>query len=291
MMPINRLLGTPTLFKAIACSLVLHTGAISAVYFWPVESIERFSVAGQRQAIYVEASYAENRPREPLEVQPPEPPVPEPPTEVEPREPVKEPAQVPAPVEAIVPVERTEPIEVARITPRELPLKRSESVVETRRPSGSEVDRPVVELAELPPPASNTAKPQPQPSESQAQPTEVPVAVPRQVTEPPLPPSVIAIQQIAGVEDRSPPDFAGNRPPAYPAEAIRRRLEGTVLLRLHITDAGQVHLVEISKSSGHPVLDRAAVTAIRTWRGQPAQQAGQAVATIEVLPIRFRLRN
>jgi protein TonB len=71
--------------------------------------------------------------------------------------------------------------------------------------------------------------------------------------------------------------------------AIQHRLEGVLLLRLHVAATGQVQRVEILKSSGYAVLDRAAIEAVSTWRGRPAYQAGEPVATVAVLPVRFRL--
>lgn len=90
-------------------------------------------------------------------------------------------------------------------------------------------------------------------------------------------------------EVRTPPSFKNNRPPRYPDIAIQRRWEGTVLLRLEIGEDGRVGNVEVSRSSGHPVLDAAAVRAVRTWRGEPARRGGRPVGTVEVLPILFQL--
>ena len=101
--------------------------------------------------------------------------------------------------------------------------------------------------------------------------------------------AAVAAEQTAGLDDKTPPDFSQNLPPAYPRQAIQDQLEGTVLLRLHVTDTGQIERVEVIESSGHAVLDQAAVEAVRQWQGQPAQQNGLPVATIERLPIRFRL--
>lgn len=102
--------------------------------------------------------------------------------------------------------------------------------------------------------------------------------------------SLLAIPAVTGTDDKTPPDLSGNRPPTYPSEAIRRRLEGTTMLRMHISVSGQVTRVEIAQSSGHQILDNAALLAVRTWRGQPARANGIAVSTVEFMPVRFRLR-
>ncbi|MFV2068812.1 MAG: energy transducer TonB [Pirellulales bacterium] len=93
-----------------------------------------------------------------------------------------------------------------------------------------------------------------------------------------------------GTEDRTSADLAGNRPPPYPAAAYRARIEGSLLLRLTISAAGEVKRVELVRSSGHSILDVAAVRAIRTWHASPARAGGRAVSSVELLPVRFRLR-
>jgi len=96
-------------------------------------------------------------------------------------------------------------------------------------------------------------------------------------------------EPLAGVEEIMPPDLTGNQPPRYPAEAIRQRLEGTVLLRVHLGVSGDVERVEIVRSSGHAILDRSAVKAVNKWHVRPAKQGDVPLATVEILPIRFRL--
>lgn len=54
--------------------------------------------------------------------------------------------------------------------------------------------------------------------------------------------------------------------PAYPKSARRRHEEGRVLLMAAIDGDGIVSQVKVAQSSGHPILDNAAVTAVRHWR-------------------------
>lgn len=58
--------------------------------------------------------------------------------------------------------------------------------------------------------------------------------------------------------------------PKYPLEAKRQHLEGTGLYAAHIRPDGSVASVEIVKSSA-PILDVAAVTALRKWRYRPSK--------------------
>lgn len=69
----------------------------------------------------------------------------------------------------------------------------------------------------------------------------------------------------------------------YPAEAVRRGLEGDVMLQLSLDDAGRVLSAEVVTSSGHAILDRAALAAARqigTLPGNPSRTR---------LPVSFRL--
>jgi len=96
-------------------------------------------------------------------------------------------------------------------------------------------------------------------------------------------------QVTLGTDEASPVSFANNAPPRYPELARRNAWEGTVLLELTVAATGAVLEVRVIESSGHAVLDAAAVTAIRQWKGQPARRHGQPMATQERLPVRFRL--
>lgn len=109
------------------------------------------------------------------------------------------------------------------------------------------------------------------------------------VTKPVSAVSVKMLPQDLGTESILPPDFANNRPPQYPAAAVARRWEGIVLLRLEIDESGRVTAVDLQSSSGYPLLDEAAVAAIREWRAKPAMRNGRPAATVEFLPVRFRL--
>lgn len=87
-------------------------------------------------------------------------------------------------------------------------------------------------------------------------------------------------QDVADLDSRSddivpprPDSRFRNLPPAYPAEAVRHRAEGTVRLVVHVSTEGVPILVELAGSSGHPSLDKAAVDAVERWRFRPARSA------------------
>jgi protein TonB len=54
--------------------------------------------------------------------------------------------------------------------------------------------------------------------------------------------------------------------PSYPREAYLRKIEGTVVLIMIVNSEGIVTEVEVVQSSGHRLLDRAALAAARGYR-------------------------
>ena len=73
----------------------------------------------------------------------------------------------------------------------------------------------------------------------------------------------------------------------YPADALEEGAGGDILLRIRISDAGRVDSVSVVTSSGHAVLDSAAVEGARLLRYRPAQHGGAATAIWARLPIRY----
>jgi protein TonB len=70
-----------------------------------------------------------------------------------------------------------------------------------------------------------------------------------------------------------------NRPPAYPQDAVRNGQHGTVVVLIHISPAGTAAAVDVVRSSGYALLDRAAREAVMRWRFLPAVNGGQPVAS------------
>lgn len=71
----------------------------------------------------------------------------------------------------------------------------------------------------------------------------------------------------------------------YPPEAIARGLEGETLVLLFLDEAGNAVAARVERSSGHAILDEAAVRAAKTVRSLPAGMEREVL-----LPVRFRLR-
>ena len=74
--------------------------------------------------------------------------------------------------------------------------------------------------------------------------------------------------------------------PDYPESARRARLQGTVILEATITTSGEVQQVRILKSV-NPLLDEAAVRAVRVWRYRPATLNGRAVPVYLTVTVKF----
>ena len=83
----------------------------------------------------------------------------------------------------------------------------------------------------------------------------------------------------------------GNPWPRYPAAARRRGVEGQVLVQVAVSAEGKVEGVELLRSSGNSLLDRAALEALARWRFEPARAAGQPVAGTLEIPVTFRLTD
>jgi periplasmic protein TonB len=77
--------------------------------------------------------------------------------------------------------------------------------------------------------------------------------------------------------------------PRYPDSARRQGIEGTVSLKVRVTERGTVEEVQVEQSAGYPDLDRAAVEAVRRWRFSPARQGNQPMAIWVLIPVTFRL--
>ncbi len=84
------------------------------------------------------------------------------------------------------------------------------------------------------------------------------------------------------------PVMANPSPPfRYPREALESGVGGEAVVRIHITAAGRVDSVELRRSTGHALLDSAAVAGARRLRYRPARRGADSVAVWARLPVRF----
>lgn len=112
--------------------------------------------------------------------------------------------------------------------------------------------------------------------------------------------AVLAQPQPAGDRDTPGADpvlVANARPeapltPEYPPAAIRQELQGEVRVKLRVLVSGAAADVQVTTSSGHALLDDAALAYLRRARFVPARDlSGLAVDSLVVVPIRFVLED
>jgi len=77
----------------------------------------------------------------------------------------------------------------------------------------------------------------------------------------------------------------------YPRLSKRLGETGVVMLRIFIDEAGRVRDAQVSRTSGHPRLDDAAMAAVQKARFRPPSENGQAVSGYAQVPVDFQLER
>ena len=75
--------------------------------------------------------------------------------------------------------------------------------------------------------------------------------------------------------------------PEYPPLAVQTRTQGQVVLRAVISREGTIENLQVV--SGHPLLVRAAIEAVRQWRYRPYVLNGEAVEVETQVTVNFVL--
>ncbi|QEG38924.1 energy transducer TonB [Roseimaritima ulvae] len=243
--------------RSTCISLLIHAIAAATLWCLPLTIYERFRPTGQQRVTAISLRLAS----------PPAPNV----------------SATTLTLSRVDPVSQAEP----------LPPERAQSLTPTV-PARADVPMRPADLpasVQAPPTPEFVSVRRPPPPELPEVKTQQQETLPRRMASQSTPPSVdiVPLAQAVGLEPKTPADFSANRPPQYPASAVRQRLEGTVTLRLRVDLEGKVVEVEILKSSGHQTLDMAAAEAVQQWQGKPAQRFGRSIASEEILPVRFRL--
>lgn len=136
-------------------------------------------------------------------------------------------------------------------------------------------------------PRTVQAAPSPSPAPLSSDPSPPPVAAsPVQASSP----AVAA----APVHDTSPDyraSYLNNPRPAYPMVARRMGWEGRVVLNVEVLAEGDCGAASVFQSSGHEVLDNAALRTVQGWRFVPASRAGHPVTQWFRVPIQFSLKG
>lgn len=76
----------------------------------------------------------------------------------------------------------------------------------------------------------------------------------------------------------------------YPKKAIRRGWEGKTVISAEILPDGFIGQIAVAHSSGHEILDAAALESIKTWKFEPLQNAGNVSRFVDI-PVTFRLKE
>jgi protein TonB len=100
---------------------------------------------------------------------------------------------------------------------------------------------------------------------------------------PPQPPTPIRIH--VGMQT---PRKIVDVPPVYPPIAVASRKEGIVILEAILDARGSVESVRVLRSD--PLLEQAAVDAVKQWKYTPALLNGVAVPVIMTITVNFTLR-
>lgn len=100
---------------------------------------------------------------------------------------------------------------------------------------------------------------------------------------PPAPPS-----DIAPSENIS---YRKLRPPKYPPQAVRQQMQGKVMLKVLVGVDGTPEEITVERSSGHRLLDQAAIAAVKTWVFNVGIKDGQKIRGYALVPVEFNLNQ
>lgn len=197
-------------------------------------------------------------------------------------------------------VEREEIVEPVKIPPKvEISLVRPQPkpVIQPPPPPPPKLQpqpKPVPKAVPLKP----KPKIKPKPVEKQLQPPPVQQPVPALESKAPVTPAAPVVQPAppAPVEEkvtepRAGADYLNNPSPEYPEAAMDRGLEGKVLMKVHVQPNGKPDTVTVTQSSGHSLLDDAAVKTVKQWSFVPAMRGKIPIAGWVTVPITFNLQN
>ena len=157
-----------------------------------------------------------------------------------------------------------------------------------QKPASHALDHPGPPAA-TPPPAIVASAPSATPSRAPSLPPS-PAPSDTQAAAPATSPEAAPAATSTGVA--IPAAYAArNRKPDYPLMSRRYNEQGTVVLRVLVKADGSAGEVFVRKSSGYPLLDQSALTAVRDWRFAAATRDGKPVSEWYEIPIPYTLRD
>jgi periplasmic protein TonB len=183
-------------------------------------------------------------------------------------EPPPAPKPIATPVPTVIPKPNPTPIPTPtpKLLPKPAPVPKRAAAKPAAPPS-----EPPPAVADPVPPAPRP--PTPRPAVPEAPAVSTTAVRTAQAVDAPVP-----ANPIVRTAPRTDASWAGNSPPPYPASARRTGVQGDVRLDVHVGADGKVLDVRLRHTSGSPALDRSAMTAVRSWRFEPATIDGNPVA-------------
>lgn len=121
-----------------------------------------------------------------------------------------------------------------------------------------------------------------------------PATVPQESAETPVAAPPAAINEgdlVALTPDVVRPEIKSRANPTYPKMAAAKKVEGTVILRILVSETGDAADVQILRPAGGSMgLNESAVKSAKQWKFQPAVKEGKRVKVWMTYPIVFKLQ-
>lgn len=167
-------------------------------------------------------------------------------------------------------------------------LKEAQQPPATVQPPANDTTQPV-NTAQLNPvvPASNTG------TDPNAQPAQVkPIETEQPQPEPePEKPAVVEGQVVDLTPDVVKPELVNRVNPSYPRLAQQKKVEGTVIISILVSENGDVSDARVLREAGGSSgLNEAALSAVRKWKFRPGVKEGKRVKVWMTYPIVFKLQ-
>lgn len=172
--------------------------------------------------------------------------------------------------QAAAPIAQPKPEEPKK-QPAKKPVKKKQPVVRKQM--------------ELPKPLAMAEAMRPAPSTAESAPPPVATSAAANVS------NKAATETVSFTEANFNANYGSNPKPKYPSTATSRGWEGTVQLLVSVSAEGDSEEVTVQHSSGHDVLDEAAIEAVERWKFIPAKRGETPVSSSVVVPINFVLNN
>jgi periplasmic protein TonB len=155
------------------------------------------------------------------------------------------------------------------------------NIIQTEKPKDLPPPPPPVDLKERPPVQMIA------PDINITIPVEAPPPPITNVTTQPAPPPPRAIVPGTSVKVTFAPDVQDY----YPEVSRRNGEEGRAVVKVCVNVAGKIDSIEIANTTGHPLLDEAALKVAKAMRFKPATSEGKPVVSCPTLPVKFVLHG